>query len=39
VHDDAHTSALFVRFFGGLRVVCAWLRERLETFAAHLLSA
>jgi len=26
VHNDAHTSALFMRFFGGLQVDSAWLR-------------
>ena len=39
VHDDAQGSAPFMRSFGGLRVEFAWLCERLETFAAHLLPA
>jgi len=39
VHNNAHASALFMRFFGGLQVDSAWLRGALETFAAHLLPA
>jgi hypothetical protein len=30
VHNNAHASALFMRFFGGLQVDSAWLRDAVR---------